>query len=367
MITGPFPAPAASRACAGRVDDIHRYLDGEMLPRDREAMQRHLRACAGCDAYHEGMKSFHEAVQRVLRLESPANPSGATVRRMMISRVEALLQEQVAERLCDLAKVALARIDGLPLHIAGPVPSEGAVRRRLREIVQQRHALGEQRRAVRGPWHELRDCAGLKSGCGETPLSADVSEILELGMGILEKAQQFVPVHGRTHLMKATFARASGDTASAWEGSVAAMLAEDTKVRAMAHLALAHLCLGAEGAREAERHLCQSHTYDENSPWPHYGLALVTFVQGLTRETRRHLKDLGTALDRCRRPEAVRRSIANFLGADTELLARRFDLNKLKRIHFVRLVTQAAGEHEPDVNPSMGLEVVPGAGAWEIP
>jgi anti-sigma factor RsiW len=73
-------------SCGQVLDRLSDYLDGELSPEDRGAVETHLRGCDGCARFGGEFRATVGALRRHLLADSPAPPA----------RVRARLSEALA-------------------------------------------------------------------------------------------------------------------------------------------------------------------------------------------------------------------------------------------------------------------------------
>jgi mycothiol system anti-sigma-R factor len=74
MLTGPGDRAAGETECAAVRAEIFAACDGELTPRQREAFDAHLTACASCRGALTSDATFHAAVRRAVSIDT-APPS----------------------------------------------------------------------------------------------------------------------------------------------------------------------------------------------------------------------------------------------------------------------------------------------------
>jgi anti-sigma factor RsiW len=339
MANATSTRPARNSACAGRLEDIHRLIDGELSPRGQLLVRDHLRSCAGCESYHQSMDQVAATTRELLRSSASGAevPRFATTKLATLRHLERGLRGDACDHLTDMASARLAESTEAPLHVTPPSNPFLTSTRRLRDLIDERKKLKEHRRHVKGPWNALALMVE-RVLSAETRNAVDVSQLVELALGMH-------PEDGLAHLIAAAVARAQNH-GDALQGhlDVAARDA-NPKVRAMAHVNLASVAARALRFDAALRDLRVAQVYDESCPWLAYGDALFAFAAGATREAKRHLQALAEGLKRSRRADEFLRALAVFLPSDVSYLAAAHGLPAVAQAHF-RFV---AGQALPDL------------------
>src|SRR5262249_14530962 len=114
--------PARNPACAGRLEDIHRLIDGELSPRGQLQVRDHLRSCAGCESYHQSMEQVAAMTRDLLRSSSRTceAPRFAATKLATLRQLEKSLRADACDHLTDMARSRLAEAPDAPLHVTPP-------------------------------------------------------------------------------------------------------------------------------------------------------------------------------------------------------------------------------------------------------
>jgi hypothetical protein len=329
---------ARNPACAGRLEDIHRLIDGELSPRGQLQVRDHLRSCAGCESYHRSMEQVAAMTRDLLRpsTRSCEVPRFAATKLATLRQLEKGLRGDACDHLTDMARTRLAEASDAPLHVTPPSNPWLTSARRLRDLIEERKQLKEHRRHVKGPWNTLALMV-------ERMLNADqrgavgVDQLVELALGMR-------PEDGLAHLIAAAAARTQKQGEALQAHLDVAARDANPKVRAMAHVNLASVAARALKFDAALRHLRVAQVYDESCPWLAYGDALFAFAGGATREAKRHLQALAETVKRSRRGDEFQRALAAFLPSDVSYLAAAHGLPAVAQAHFRYVASQALPE-----------------------
>ncbi|MFO0981879.1 MAG: hypothetical protein U1E76_09085 [Planctomycetota bacterium] len=325
--------PANAKACAGRLEDIHRLIDRQLSPRVQAAVRDHLRSCAGCESYHRTMEQVVAGTRALLKNSAEVlPPKFNAIRTAALKELERHLRSDACGHLVDMVRVLLVGDHAPPIHLTLPANALLTSVRRLRDLVQERKQWNESRRYIRGPWSAL-------SAFVERQLHGDAREPPELD-DLVRMAIEFSPEDGAVRLAAAAVARVQQDGAALGAHLEVAAVDSNPKVRALAHVNLASTLAYAGQFEEALRQLRVAQVYDDGSPWLPYGHALFSFATGATRELKKHLQALAETIQRSRRADELRNACHRFLPSDVGYLAEAHGLSAVAQAHFRHMAVQ---------------------------